>query len=146
MCTDSVTVSVDREGSQLLCWDDKVSEPSLPRFLWGRSWNLRMRVDGEPCTADEAEAFREREFLAVAEDVRKSVLGKRALPVAAKQHTAALVDAIARKPDREQESDNLLDRVIRGERYQVALGVKVILASVYFISDYLYKLYRVAPD
>ena len=141
MCTDSVTVSADREGSQLLCWDDKVSGPSLPRFLWGRSWNLRLRVDGEPRTADEAEAFRERQFLAVAEDVRQSPLGKRALPVAAKQHTAALVDAIARKSDREQEFDNLLDRVIRGDRYQVVSGVKVILTPVYFISDY-----RVAPD
>jgi hypothetical protein len=132
----------------MLYWDDKVSGPSLPRFLWGRSWNLRLRVDGEPRTADEAEAFRERQFLAVAEDARQSSLGKRALPVAAKQHTTALVDAIARKPDREQESDNLLDRVIRGERYQVASDVKVILTPVYFISDYLYKLvlYRVAPD
>jgi hypothetical protein len=35
--TDSVTVSTDREGSQLLRWDDKVSGPSLPRFMWGRS-------------------------------------------------------------------------------------------------------------
>ena len=112
MCTDSVTVSADREGSQLLCWDDKVSGPSLPRFMWGRSWNLRLRVEGEPRTADEAEAFRERELLAVVTDVVSTTLGKRALPDAAKPHTAALAEAIATTCDR-TESDNLLERIIR---------------------------------